>query len=372
MRIDFNLSSMTVFFLIAIGIFVSILLLIKRDNRKANQYLSILAFLLSLWLLDTFFRVADIYGQNADLYFLPIYFSFAFGPLIYFYTLSITQTKKLSLLEKILHLSPALIQGLFYCYLQFRSYEFRLFFWLEIHRPYTYNLELALSFLSLSAYLYFCRKHLEKYKIRIENNFSDIHRIALRWLNQLHWVLLFISLFWLFETVARQVWEFYPETPLSSITMGVIIILIAVGGLLQTDLNATNLQSELIEEAQKVNLTDDELEQLDIIKGKMMKDQLFLQPELTLKEFASHVHLSAREASRLINQGLNMSFIDFVNQYRVNHFKSIVSQTTTQHLSLLGIALESGFNSKATFNRVFKKMEGRSPSEFLNESQNTN
>lgn len=372
MRIDFNLSSVTVFFLIAIGIFVSILLLIKEDNRKANQYLSSLAFLLSLWLLDTFFRVADIYGQNANLYFLPIYFSFAFGPLIYFYTLSITQTRTLSLGKKILHLTPAIIQGLFYCYLQLCNYDFRFYFWIEIHKPYTYNLELALSFLSLSGYLYFCRNHLKKYKIRIENNFSDIHRIALRWLNQLHGVLFFISLFWLFETIARQVWEFYPETPLSSITMGVIIIFIAVGGLLQSDLNATNHQSEWIEEPQKVNMTDVELKQLHVIKDKMIIDQLFLQPELTLKDFASHFHLSAREASKLINQGLNVSFIDFVNQYRVNHFKSIVSQTDTQHLSLLGIALESGFNSKATFNRVFKKMEGKSPSEYLNESQNTN
>lgn len=347
-------------------------MLIKKDNRKANRYLSILSFLLSLWLLDTFFRVADIFGQNPDLYFLPIYFSFAFGPFIYFYTLSITQTRKLSFREKFIHLLPAFLQGLLYTYLQVRNYEFRLFFWLEIHKPYTYDLELAFSFISLLAYLYLCRKHLKTYKVRIENNFSDIHKIALRWLNQLQWVLFLVSLFWLLETLARVTWGFYAATPLSSITMGAIIILIAVGGLLQIDLKATIRQTELVEEPQQIILTNEELNQLDTIQNTMMHDQLFLRPELSLKEFAAHLQLSTRETSRLINQGLQMSFIDFVNQYRVNHFKSIVTQDNVQHLSLLGIALESGFNSKATFNRVFKKMEGKSPSEFIKASQNTN
>ncbi|MEO1714227.1 MAG: helix-turn-helix domain-containing protein, partial [Bacteroidota bacterium] len=71
-----------------------------------------------------------------------------------------------------------------------------------------------------------------------------------------------------------------------------------------------------------------------------------------------------REVSQAINQGLDCSFIDFVNQYRVQAFKERVEKGEASHLSLLGLALESGFNSKSTFNRVFKKLEGISPSEY--------
>ena len=344
MRIDFNLASVTVFFLIAIGIFVSILLLIKRENKTANKYLSVLSFLLSLWLLDTFFRVADIYGQNPNLYFVPIFYSFGFGPLIYFYTLHITQTRSVHLLEKIIHFTPAFLQGLFYLYLQLRSYDFRFNFWFEIHKPYTYDLELALSFLSLSVYLYVSRKHIEKYKSRIENYYSSIHKIALRWLNQLHWVLFAVSIFLLLETIARVVWNFYPSTPLSSITMGIIIILIAIGALMQSSLDTVDLAFEDTDQSEVITLNDTELHLLEGIKHKMIDEQLYLQPELTLKEFAQHVQLPARETSRLINKGLNLSFIDFVNHYRVSHFKFILTQTNSQHLSFLGVALESGFN----------------------------
>ncbi len=69
-----------------------------------------------------------------------------------------------------------------------------------------------------------------------------------------------------------------------------------------------------------------------------------------------------------INKGLNMTFIDFINQYRIARFKELVNSEKVEHLSLSGLAHESGFNSKSTFNRVFKKMEVKSPSSYLKES----
>ncbi|NRB61876.1 MAG: AraC family transcriptional regulator [Saprospiraceae bacterium] len=373
MSITFNLLSASVFFLIANGLFVSFLLILKKDNKKANQYLSLLALLLSLWLCDTFFRVSGIYAQKPSLYFLPIYFSFAFGPLLYFYTISLTHTKQPKITRVFIHFIPAILQGIGYVFLQWRSYNFRRDFWLNIHQPYTYDLELALSCLSLVGYLYFSWQHIIRYRSRIENNYSSIRQIALRWLNQLHWVLFLVSLFWFLETIARVVWGFYPATPLSSIIMGVILILIAVGALLQSDLTAINQATEVVEALpDKKALTEYELQQLQGIKSVMRAGKLYLKAELTLKEFADYVQLPSRETSRLINQGLNQSFIDFVNDYRVKHFKYLVSHTDIEHLSLLGVALESGFKSKSTFNRVFKKREGQSPSEFVRRAQNMN
>ena len=370
MSIDLNIFSLLILALIFQGIFASIILLIKNENKAANRFLAALSFIISLWLCDTFFRVSEIYQQLPDLYFLPIYFSFGFGPLIYFYTRFLTQKDgHLSRFDYI-HFVPMLLQGLFYAFLQLRSYAYRRDFWIEIHEPVTYDLELALSFISLSIYLIFSRRLIVSYKKRIENSFSSTHKIALKWLDRLHLILFAVSFFWFLETISRTVWGAYTVTPLSSITMGVIIVLIAVGALLQSDLTGIKeeVETEPIDDKSPIALTTNDREKLRRIEDMMAAKKPYLQSELTLNEFAQQLNLPARETSRLINQGLDLSFIDFVNQHRIAHFKSMAVDTANQHLSLLGMAFESGFNSKSTFNRVFKKMEGESPSDFVNRS----
>ncbi|MEM9052645.1 MAG: AraC family transcriptional regulator [Bacteroidota bacterium] len=370
MTIDLNIYSILSLALIFQGVFAFIILLIKRENRRANRFLAALSLVLALWLCDTFFRVGRIYSQDPGLYFLPIYFSFGFGPLVYFYTRFLThKDDKLSGIDYFQFL-PAVLQGLLYIYLQMRSYEYRSDFWLGVHEPYTYDLELALSFISLSVYLVFSRRLIIRYKKQIENSFSSTQRIALQWLDRLHLVLFAVSFFLLLETVARVFWGEYAVTPLSSITMGIIIAMIAIGALLQSDLTA--VKEEAVEEnddqSNQEELTSEDLKKLKTIKELMAEKRLYLQSELTLKEFAKQVNLPSRETSKLINKGLDLSFIDFVNQYRIEHFKSISSDSKNNHLSLLGLAMESGFNSKSTFNRVFKKVEGISPSAFVNAS----
>ncbi len=371
MTIYFNIPTVVVFMLIANGMFASIMLILKVENRKANRLLSLLTFFLSLWLCDAFFRISGIYGQQPSLYFLPIYFSFGFGPLIYLYTLQLTNKELSFSYHRLFHFVPALLQFLFYGYLQSKSYAFRREFWLEMHRPYTYDIELALSLSLLLIYLILSRTQMSHYKQQIKNSFSDIHRITLRWLNQLHVALFVLSFFWLLETIARFTWNFYPITPFSSITIGFVILLIAMGSMLQKDLSQTkaNLSAERQDkESPQENQEAIDPSQVERIQSILIEKELFLIPDITLKEFSQHVGLSPRETSHLINKGLNISFIDFVNQYRIERFKELAKSQKIEQLSLLGIAYESGFNSKSTFNRVFKKMEGKSPSSYLKES----
>jgi len=371
MSIDFNLLVILIDVLIANGVFSSCLLLLKVENKRANRYLSILTFILSLWLCDMFFRVAGIYEQNPNFYFLPIYLSFGFGPLIYLYTLQLTKKKFRFSNRLLFHFIPVFLQFLFYAYLQLEDFTFRRNFWLEIHRPYTYDIELALSFAILMIYLVLSRFQLVKYQKQIANSFSDINRITLHWLNQLHILLFVLSFFWLFETIARLGWNFYPVTPFSSLSIGFVILFIAIGGILQKDLSfATEALSD--ESSEAINRQDEheviDPKEVERIQQILLEKELFLISDITLKNFSGHVGLSPRETSRLINRGLNMSFIDFINSYRVERFKELADSNKVDHLSLLGIAYESGFNSKSTFNRVFKKMEGKSPSAYLKES----
>lgn len=91
----------------------------------------------------------------------------------------------------------------------------------------------------------------------------------------------------------------------------------------------------------------------------------FTDIDLNLFKLAELTDLRSRYLSQLINQKSGKNFFDFVNSYRIKEFKSRVRQPENKHYTLLSIAFDCGFNSKATFNRVFKNQTGYTPSEFF-------
>ena len=95
----------------------------------------------------------------------------------------------------------------------------------------------------------------------------------------------------------------------------------------------------------------------------MAEERPWLEPELTLAELALRLRTNTSLVSHVINTGCGQNFNDFVNRYRVAEAERKLQDPRLGHYSLVGIALESGFNSKSTFNRVFKKLTGRTPSE---------
>ena len=101
---------------------------------------------------------------------------------------------------------------------------------------------------------------------------------------------------------------------------------------------------------------------LDIM---MREKQLYKQPRLSNQELAMHMEVNTTDLSRIINEGLGKNFFDFVNAYRINEFVQLVQSEVHQHLTLVAIAKEAGFNSKTTFNAAFKKQTGLTPSAFL-------
>jgi AraC-like DNA-binding protein len=95
----------------------------------------------------------------------------------------------------------------------------------------------------------------------------------------------------------------------------------------------------------------------------MATEQPWLEPELTLTELAQRLRTNPGMLSKVINMGCGQNFNDFVNTYRVAEARRKLADPRFGHYSLVGVALESGFNSKSTFNRVFKKLLGQAPSE---------
>lgn len=101
------------------------------------------------------------------------------------------------------------------------------------------------------------------------------------------------------------------------------------------------------------------------VKGVMEHDRLYLKNDLTLTELAGKAGFPRNQVSQAINTLFRGNFFDFVNDFRVEEFKRQAVNPARQHLTQVGIALECGFNSKASFYAVFKKKTGMTPAEFL-------
>ena len=101
----------------------------------------------------------------------------------------------------------------------------------------------------------------------------------------------------------------------------------------------------------------------------LAEDEPFLDPDLTLRQLADGVDLPANQLSWLINAKLNKNFNDLINHHRIERFKSLAANPAKRNLTIMGLAYESGFNSKTTFNTSFKKMIGMTPREFMQANQ---
>lgn len=104
------------------------------------------------------------------------------------------------------------------------------------------------------------------------------------------------------------------------------------------------------------------------LKTAMSVDKLYLDPELNLARVSEQTGIPPKTISSILNQYNQTSFSDFVNEYRVEEVKRRMIDPANQHLTISGIALESGFNSQATFQRAFKQSTGLSPREYMNTS----
>jgi len=100
------------------------------------------------------------------------------------------------------------------------------------------------------------------------------------------------------------------------------------------------------------------------IRNTMEKQQLYLKQNLNIEDFARQVGIHFREVSSIINKEFNTNFFEFVNEYRVNRAKQMLVDPQYAEMTILDILLESGFNSKSSFHRFFKRYTGMSAAEF--------
>jgi putative ABC transport system permease protein len=346
--------------------FILLLWFAKGINQTANQFLALAMVTIILW-------IARILGIDIGLgtYFpswswLPLQFSLALGPFIFFYVLKITRPEYKFRSKDLLHFSPLLLE-LGVQALEVRdsiktgtaTYETPAF------RELNPVLQL-LAFVSVTIYLYWSYRLIQDFYQRLKFNGNDRYRYQLQWLHRL---VMGFGLLWLLWIPFTAVDYFYYHYQLSIhayyplyLLLAVMTIWITVVAFLRQE---AGVQMD-IPPFLKPPLPA-EMKQRGIWLKKAIQAGLYYQdPELSLSSLAEKLDLGTHELSRIINTALKKSFNDFINEYRVQEAARKMQDPAYDHITLLGIAFESGFNSQSTFNRIFRQMTGKSPLEYKN------
>ncbi|NRA47577.1 MAG: AraC family transcriptional regulator [Phaeodactylibacter sp.] len=374
MEITFDGKNILLIAAIVQGLVMGSILLFKTaGNRRANRILGFLLIGVSLNTVDLFFSLSGIFGQNPDLYMLPIYFSFAFGPLLYFYVHALTRPKATWSNYWWVHFVPVLIQFVFYGFLSLQTYEYKSMVWGTLHQPYTYPFENYFADGSFLVYWILSIRELFRYQKALPDRYSSLESVTLEWLQYFIFLTGFLWIVGVLEPIIHEAMDWHPFH-INHIALPFMLYWIGVAGLLgrpRTIEQATEPEPEFEVEAPEPepiaeSATDNEAlsQYLPRLRQLMEEDQLFLQAELKLGEVSDRLGVHTKVLSAIINSCLGKNFHDFVNEYRIEEVKRRILDPAYDHWSLLGIALDCGFNSKATFNRIFKKFTGYTPRAF--------
>jgi AraC-like DNA-binding protein len=113
------------------------------------------------------------------------------------------------------------------------------------------------------------------------------------------------------------------------------------------------------------NLNPQTIEQYKTQLIQLMEIQkVYLNGKLSIHDVSENLNIPRQYISEVLNEHMNISFQDFVNAYRVDEFIERLKNDQNNHFTLLAIATDVGFNSKSSFNAIFKKIKGLTPTEF--------
>lgn len=205
---------------------------------------------------------------------------------------------------------------------------------------------------------------------------SNTSKINLKWLQKVVVCVLIITGVWLIDNVFKLAknYAFFDRIASAIYLFGIFYIAyfslkqknsFPVNQLEQEQIDTIIFESSGLEGNSKKLISDKDLQEIKSALIQIMDDKKpFLDPELSLFKLASQLNISSHLLSYVINKGCDENFYQFINRYRIEEAKKMIQDPGMQHLSLMGIAFEVGFNSKTVFNTTFKKSTNQTPSEF--------
>ena len=355
------------------GLITGSLLIIEGKKWRANYFLGSLLWLMALASINLFLEYTGWYYSSTTIAILhnlvPLVILMPAGPLLYFYVQSavdpafrLTRMHKFQFLTVIIDFLPALTSAIFIVGVKANlvfpdARPWGVFVdWLDVYSDIP-------RWLSLTIYAFLSARLLE----RLNKNAVKNQGSLITWLRQFIRIFLVFQLIWLLYLIPYiippttdfmlQTFNWYPVY----IPLTFLIYWLGIKGLIVTYRNKLrNKISSSSTSPQPANIQDT----VTSLKKAMERERVFLNPNLNLDILSQHTGIPSKTISAILNQHLQKSFNEFVNGYRVEELKRRLQENQDSNLTILGTALECGFNSKASFQRIFKEMTGFSPGEY--------
>lgn len=361
-------------------LFAILLLTIKREKPLSNFFLAFFLLQQAAIPLDILISFGAEF-RNVALNWSPnLFYVFGFGywleaPFLLWYTRSLIYkdyrlTKK-DLVYLVPFFSYLIYQVLFYYQLELQDKQ---------HLQEDYNLFSAphyMNYVTLFREVFratlgvMCILEIKRYSQHIKTNFSDIERLDLTWLKMLvigflairAWavlvgVLILISVSFGINTNFELMGLTGNYTTFIMVSM---LIFFGLGHSSVFEGIEVKSSDSLKSEVPKDKIKDVQIQQ---VADYMDKEKPYLMPALTLDKLAAQLKMQPRILSHLINRHFACNFFEFINSYRVEESKRMLADPLCAEKNMLDLMYDVGFNSKASFNTLFKKKVGMTPSEF--------
>jgi AraC-like DNA-binding protein len=353
-------------------LFVSVFLIAhKKGNRTNNRLLGLVFLLFSLSLGDFALRISGIEFRHQLIHLIDDGFFFLYGPLLYFYVRRVVYIDLRWRVKDLLHLIPYMIYCIFLVYTQVvldqvEQQEFTQKIVTASLPAWFYLVGISI-YIYIIAYLWLAYRTVNTYRSIIKNRFSSLEKINLNWLRFIIHSFAAITIIAMIHNVIPvlgNIFFLYSTLIFLLIFTFFFINRVLVKALNQPEIFAGIELQETREKYTGSRFKADEIEQyytqlLPILE----EEKLYLNPDLTLQILAGHLNISSKVISQVINQRSGKNFFDFINSYRCEEAKNLM-MTSDAKVTILEILYEAGFNSKSSFNKEFKKLNGNTPSEY--------
>lgn len=380
-----------------------------KNESSSDKWLGIFLLLCILYITPWMVGFAGWYDNQPYrdfLFYFPFQQLFFIGPVIFFYVQSLLNPAFKFGRKEWLHLIP----GLLYLLFRFTMYVadkiiLKRYFFLsgqtdpDFDSWYQYT-----GFIFMLLYFLLSLRYYMMYRKMMVQVISYADLVLFKWIRNFLFAFLLMLLLRLFFTFASHIpvfeklayvgpwWEYF--------SFAIIFYYIAITGysnsieakvpfklnllnykqamLLQAPLQIIS-NDEYFEEAEIINISIDEEKKANTtttdnalvnewrpqILQLVQHQKIYQDEELSLTQMAKQLGSNPSIISKAINQGFGLNFNDFINHYRIEAVKEKLQAGEQKTQTLLGIAYDCGFNSKATFNRAFKKATGQSPKEWM-------
>ncbi len=343
-----------------------------KEQRLADTLMALFLWSLAILLLPYMLGFMGIEILWTELLFFPRHAAFTIGPLIYLFIKA--QTNSEFRLKKIdfLHFIPFVIY-VFYHLLVFMQGQNFVHDWISnYHAGFIFYVEFYGILFSNIIYLVLVILHFRNYLDWAKDEFVNREDLKFPWIKKIliviiiavivSWIFDFLEIFGVDLSYEQSFWQFF-GIGLASYYISIQYLMQKQPLFLQFDPPVLNQNKEILESDSENDLIRERL------IHAMLEEKLYLVPDINLTGLAKKMKVNKSELSAFINKKMDKNFNQYINGYRVEAFKEAIENGENKNLSLLGIALNVGFSSKATFNRVFKQMEGMTPKEYLKKSE---